>query len=310
MTRARAALTVLALAASLPNLGAGRIQPGSGASRQDAKARELRAVLDRQLAMVADSLDGVIGYSIVDMTSGERIERLQDQVFPTASTIKLALLYELGRQADEGKVSLDSTRPLPRTAMVGGSGILKELSAPVLSLRDYATLMVVLSDNSATNLLIDVVGMQNVNARLEGFGLTHTKLRRKMIDTEAARRGDENVSTPAELTALLRILDTGEGLQPSRRDELLSILKKDKSTPMRRGIPAGVPVANKPGTLEAVAVDAGIVYVKDRPYAFAAMTTYLKDGAAGDAAITAASRAAFEYFNRLAVSTEYGRRIR
>ena len=251
-----------------------------------------------------------MGYAIVDLTSGDRIERLPSAVFATASTIKLAILYELFKQADEGKLSLDTVRPLDRQQVAGGSGVLAELTAPAMPLRDYATLMVVLSDNTATNVLVDVVGMTNVTARMASLGLKDTKLRRKMIDQAASRRGDENVSTPSEIARLLEMLYRGEGLKKDSQEALLAILKKSKATPMRRGIPPGVAVANKPGTLEGVQVDAGIVYLQERPYVLSVMTAYLTQNAAGDAAIASASRAAFEYFNRLAKSSEYGRAIR
>src|SRR5687768_12998005 len=127
-------------------------------TQPEPKAAELRQKLEATLARTAASLDGVMGYVIVDLTSGERIAKMADDVFPTASTIKLAILYELFRQADEGKVRLDEMKPFdPRTG-VGGTGILTQLSGPSLPLRDYATLMIVLSDNSATNVLIDRLG--------------------------------------------------------------------------------------------------------------------------------------------------------
>src|SRR5690606_37328628 len=94
------------------------------------------------------------------------------------------------------------------------------------------------------------------------------------------------------------------------REGMLAILRKGKSSAMRDGVPSAVPVANKPGGLEGVAADAGIVYLRDRPYIFVATRTYLKSGAAGQAAIRAASQAAFDYFNRIARSSEYGRVIR
>jgi beta-lactamase class A len=279
-------------------------------ARQDPKLAELRHVLERRLDTIATSLDGVFGYTIVDLTTGEELRRLQDSVFPTASTIKLAILYELFKQADEGVVNLDQVRPLDRKDVVGGTGVLRELTAPSMALRDYATLMVVLSDNTATNLLIDVVGMEKVNARMRALGLTQTKLRRRMIDLEAARRGDENVSTPAEIAKLLGLIHRGEGLSPKSREALVAILQKEKTTPMRRGIPADVPVANKPGSLEGVAVDAGIVYLKNRPYIFAAMTTFLEQEKKGDEAIAASSGSVFEYFSRLAHASDYGRAIK
>jgi beta-lactamase class A len=279
-------------------------------SAQDTKSSALRQSLERQLAADAATLDGVVGYTVLDITTGERFGRLQDEVFPTASTIKLAILYELFKQADEGKVRLEENRPLDKRHVVGGTGVLNELAAPSMPVRDYATLMVVLSDNTATNLLIDVVGMSNVTARMAALGLTQTKLRRRMIDLDAARRGDENVSTPAEVARLLEIIHRGDGLTRESHQGMLAILKKSKSTPLRRGVPSTVDVAGKPGSLEGVAVDAGIVYVDRRPYILSMMITYLKDDAAGDAAIERASHHVFDYFNRLARSSEYGRRIR
>jgi beta-lactamase class A len=152
--------------------------------------------------------------------------------------------------------------------------------------------------------------MAKVNARMASLGLPRTLLRRRMIDLEAARRGDENVSTPGELAKLLQILYRGDGLSKQSHETLLAILKKDKTTPMRQGIPPDVEVANKPGSLEGVAVDAGIVLLKNRPYVFVAMATYLENEETGDAAITSASRAAFDYFARVAHASEYGRAIR
>lgn len=274
------------------------------------KAAELRQKFQQQLDDVATGLDGVMGYAIVDLTDGARIERLPDEVFATASTIKLAILYEMFKQAEEGRLRLDEPRAMTRADAVGGSGVLSQLSAPSMPLRDYATLMVILSDNSATNVLIDAVGMDRVNARMAALGLANTKLRRKMMDGPAARRGNENVSTPREIARLLEIIYKGDGLTPPHKDELIAILSKPKSTPIHRGIPRGVRVASKSGNLEGIEADAGIVYVEGRPYVICVMTGFLREAAEGKDAIAAASEAAFAYFDRLAKSSEYGRVIR
>jgi len=274
------------------------------------KAAELREKLATQLTAIASGLDGVMGYSVVDLTTGDRIERLPSEVFPLASTIKLTLLYELFKQADEGKINLEERRTLDRRQAVGGDGVLVELTTPSLSLRDYATLMVVLSDNTATNVLIDAAGMQNVTARMAQAGLPSLKLRRKMIDLEAARRGDENVGTPADVAKLLAMIYRADGLKKESAEAIVTILKKSKNTALRRGVNEGIEVADKPGTLDGVETGAGIVYVPGRPYILVATTTFLKNSAAGQAAITAASRAAFDYFSRLSKASEYGREIR
>jgi beta-lactamase class A len=274
------------------------------------KAAELREKLATQLTAIASGLDGVMGYSVVDLTTGDRIERLPSEVFPLASTIKLTLLYELFKQADEGKINLEERRTLDRRQAVGGDGVLVELTTPSLSLRDYATLMVVLSDNTATNVLIDAAGMQNVTARMAQAGLPSLKLRRKMIDLEAARRGDENVGTPADVAKLLAMIYRADGLKKESAEAIVTILKKSKNTALRRGVNEGIEVADKPGTLDGVETGAGIVYVPGRPYILVATTTFLNNSAAGQAAITAASRAAFDYFSRLSKASEYGREIR
>jgi beta-lactamase class A len=275
-----------------------------------AKRTELRTSTQQRLDRIAGDLDGVMGYVIVDLTSGERFERLPREPFPLASTIKIAILYELFKQAEEGRLKLDVVLPLDKRHVVGGSGVLNHLSSPAMSLRDYAVLMIVLSDNSATNLLIDTVGMENVRKRMTAAGLPGLQLRRRMIDLEAARRGDENVGSPDDLARLLLMIHKGEGLQPASRDGILQILRKPKTSALRDGVPAAVPVANKTGSLDGVSADAGIVYLADRPYIFVATTTYLKTGASGDTAIRAASRVAFDYFDRVAKSSEFGRIIK
>ena len=270
-------------------------------------AAGLRAAFERRLETIAADLDGVMGYAIVDLTSGDRFARLANEPFPTASSIKIAILYELFRQAEEGRVRLDEPRPVPKAARAAGSGILQELDAPAMPLTDYATLMVVLSDNTATNLLIDALGMDSVNARLRGLGIDHVWLQRRMIDTEAARRGLENVAWPADLAALLDAVYHGKGVTPASRDRMMAILRKPKTTALTRGVAPGVPIASKPGSLEGVQADAGIVLLNERPYVIVVMCSWLKSGRDGERAIEEVSRAAFDYFSRLARGGKYGR---
>jgi len=143
--------------------------------------------------------------------------------------------------------------------------------------------------------------MDAIGTRLRGLGLTDTKLRRHMMDTAAARRGDENVSTPAELVALLQAIQ--------KIDPAIELLKKPKESRLRSGLPPGIAVADKPGELEGVRVDAGIVYAKNRPYVFAAMMAFLKSEVEGERAMEELSRVAYDYFNRLGEGGSLGRRM-
>ncbi len=264
-------------------------------------ASELRTKFEGRIQAITSKVDGVVGYEIVDLTSNDRIAHLERETFPTASAIKLAIVYELFKQAGEGRIRLDDTLTLDRSKAVGGSGVLVHMGTPTLSIRDYATLMVTLSDNTATNVLIDRLGMADITKRMQQLGLTATKLRRHMMDGAAARRGDENVSTPNELVTLLKNL---HGMS-----DAIALLKLPKENRLRRGLPPGVESADKSGELDGVRVDAGIVFLKNRPYVFSVMATYLKDEDEGERAITEMSRAAYEYFERLATSGVGGRRI-
>ncbi len=282
----------------------------SVAAQPPATAAELKSKLEHRVQDIAAHVDGVVGYEILDLTSGERFGHLDGEVFPTASTIKLAIVYELFKQADEGRIKLEDRITLDHGKAVGGSGVLYEMGTPTLSIRDYATLMVMLSDNTATNVLIDLVGMENVTKRMQSLGLGTTKLRRHMIDLAAARRGDENVSTPADVVRLLQILNAGDGLAPASRDAALALLKKAKVSRLRAGLPPGVEAADKPGELEGVRVDAGIVFAKNRPYVLCVMTTYLNSEEEGERAIVEISRAVYEYFSRIGAGGQFGRHLR
>ena len=282
-----------------------------------AKQADLLAKLQARVQDVDARLDGVLGVYLEDLATGAKIERRADEVFPTASSIKLAVLYELYRQAEEGRIDLGEMTQ-PPAARVGGGGVLQELGPRVsLTWRDLAVLMIGWSDNEATNVLVRRIGMDAVNRRLDALDLPRTRLRRHMMDLEAARRGDENVSTPRELALLLEAFYRGNGLSPDRARDALAVLgamagnsaTPDSRSAFRRALPEGVRAYTKPGELEGVRCEAGLVALEGRPYAAVVMTAYLRREKEGEAAITEISAAAYETFDRLARSSEYGRTI-
>jgi len=304
VSRPRWSALALGLALSLSRA------PAAGADPLAAKPAELLAKLRAQVHAADARLDGVLGVYAEDLASGVTIELRADELFPTASSIKPAVLYELYRQAQEGRLDVQEiTRPaFPRVA---GGGVLEKLGDRVsLTLRDLAVLMMAYSDNEATNLLIRRVGKDAVNRRLDALALGKTRLRREMMDLDAARRGDENVSTPRELARLAAFVARGEGLSSDRAKDLLAVASGvAEGSPFRRGLPEGVRAISKPGSLEGVRCEMAWVDVPGRPYLAAIMTAYLKRESDGEAAIQELSAAIYSTFDRLARSSEYGRII-
>lgn len=278
---------------------------------QDANRELLRRKLAAEIEKIAGSHDGVMGVAIKDLTTGEDILINDQLTFPTGSSIKIPILIELQKQAAAGKFKLTDQHWVEKKDQVGGSGVLAQFSdhASQLSLNDLAVLMIVLSDNSATNMLIDQVGMAGVNRTLDELGLTQIRLRRKMIDPAASARGDENTATPRAAMMLMEKLYRGQVGDRRLSDEVLKMLKIRKSSPIPRFLPESVEIANKPGEIEGAACDWAVVYIPHRPYAIAVMTNYNGAGEAADEAIAKVSKLAYDYFLRLSRSTGYGARV-
>jgi beta-lactamase class A len=173
---------------------------------------------------------------------------------------------------------------------------------------DLAQFMVAVSDNAAANILIDRVGKDNVNATLHSLGLSKTMLRRKMMDIAAARRGDENVATPQEMVWLLKMIYKGKALDKKLTDELIKQLKTlKKDSYLSYELPAGVDLADKPGSLDGVRNDCGIVFAQNRPFAISVMTAYDRDEKAAERAIGEVALEAYHYFEMRGKTSEHGR---
>ena len=300
----RRVIVVLVLIAS----AAAQTAPDRAAAKQQVLWQKLEA----SIADVDRSLDGIMGVAVQDLVTGQKYVLRGDDVFPQASSIKIAVLAELYRQAQQGKLKLTEVYTVRDTDLVSDSPIMNGLTPGVtqITLCDLATMVVAVSDNSAANVLIDRVGIENVNSLLDSLGLAHTRLRRKMMDLKAASEGRENISTPTEMMTLLENVYRGKVLNKPLTDDFFKLLSTKKMDSfISRDLPEDLKTANKSGLLEGVRNDSGIVFLENRPYILCVMTTYLRRERDGEEAISKISVDAYRMFDRLARASEYGRVI-
>ena len=227
-----------------------------------------RAALDRTR--------GVTGVVVREIGGETLFSQRSAEVFPAASVIKIPLVMALYADAADGRLSLEERMPVG--AIVGGTGILGALrDVRDLSLRDLAMLAIALSDNTATNRLIDRLGVARVDERLTEWGCKRTALARGMFDWDAQRRGLENVATPSEVAALLERLVCGELVDRATSDAVIAVLEHCQDDAMLRRYLGKGRVANKTGTLAATRNDAAILFGPTRTVVVAAFMREVGD---------------------------------
>jgi len=282
---------------------------GLAQTTAQSKQKILWQKLQTSIEQVDQHLYGVMGVAIEDFTTGDHFFLHEDEVFAQASSIKITVLANLYLQAQQGKLKLTDLYTVQSSDLVPDSDIMNGLTPGVtrVTLRDLATMVMAVSDNSAANVLIDRVGIENVNAMLDSLGLTHTRLRRKMMDLEAAKQGRENISTPREMMMLLDAIYRGKLLNKEMTADFLRVFSTNHPSFIPRDLPPDLKVADKEGELEAVRNDSGIVFVEGRPYVICVMTGYLRNEREGEDAISKVSLETWRMFDRLSRATEYGR---
>ncbi len=259
--------------------------------------------LEQTMAAHARSVDGAFGYAAIDLASGRTSSLNGDTIFAQASAIKIPILVTLFKDVAGGRVKLDEKVPLTARDAVGGSGELQnklKVAPQSLTINELALLMVRDSDNTATNVLIAKVGMERVNTLMASMGFKSTRLRRIMMDTPAALRGDENTSTPLEMARLAAMIHHGK---LAGSTDILALLKTVKAA-VREVVPQEIEVASKPGGIPGVHTETAIVYLKDRPFVLAVASAALGENAPNP--IQGAARIVFDHFQRLARINEYG----
>jgi beta-lactamase class A len=281
------------------------VSASASASAQPTVSDLLEQKTVERIAKADAALDGVLGVAAIDLTTGRTLTYHADAVFPTASTIKVPVMIQLFTAIRAGDVRLTDQIPVSVNELVEESPVVEKAakSTGKITVRELLEGMMQVSDNTATNKLIELVGMANVNRSMGELGFPQTRLRRRMIDLAAARRNEENVSTPIEMARLMEAIYRGKVLDEKASREMLEVMTPTKAD-VRKVIPAGIRVASKPGSLDSVKCEVAVVYLDKRPFVVSVYGTYLKGNLNPIGTITAIL---FDYYERLAKSNVYGR---
>ena len=242
----------------------------------------LRPKLESALAGYA----GVAGVSVRDLRTGETLSIRGSEPFPSASLIKVSVLVSLLEKVEAGRIRLDEPLALAASDRVGGSGVLKHMDPGLrLTVGDAARLMMVLSDNTATNLLLDKVGVTTVWEKMDSLGLPRTRVHRKVFHPHASSllpdssaRYGLGVTTPDETTRLFELLHQGRAVSPALDSVALAMLRANQdATKLVRWLPEDLRVAHKSGDVDHARNDCGILYTPAAPLAVCVMTRENQD---------------------------------
>jgi beta-lactamase class A len=260
---ARAAALLLGVAGAAAAQRAG--QPVSSPVRAD--TARLRATLDSLVAVHR----GVIGYTVHNLDTGERLARRGDEPFPTASLIKVPILVTVFDLVAKGQLALDDPLTVLRIDMVPGAGTLQYMHPGLtITVRDAAWLMTTISDNTATNLLLDRIMIRRVWEKMEALGLPRTKvhsksfLRASSVAMDSSVKYGLGVTTPNEMARLFALLAQGQAVGPAADSTMLDILAHNEDGQLLQRYVDGVRAPHKTGATDAVRTECTLWELQSR----------------------------------------------
>lgn len=224
--------------------------------------------LENKIENIVEESSANISVSFYDLDQGEGFSINGDERVPSASMIKLLILLKALDECDKGKINIEDITNLDDYEKVDGSGILKELSGDhKFSIRELLTLMIIVSDNTATNILIDLLGMEEINKIGRDLGLEKTNLERKMMDSHAKEKGLENFTSSNEILKLLKMIYEKEFVSEDYSDLALDILlRQQERQRLQRYLPEDLKIASKSGDLDNLENDGGIFFTENKKY--------------------------------------------
>jgi beta-lactamase class A len=239
-------------------------------------ARADTAALHKTLESIANAHKGVVGYSIHNIDTGERLSRRGAETFPTASLIKVPVMVTVFDLVAKNQLSLDDPLTMLGIDKVGGSGVLFLLqSGLTLKVRDAVALMIATSDNTATNLLLDRIVIRRVWEKMESLGLPHTKVHHKVSTFSSSVAPDSTakyglgVTTPDEMARLFELIARGQAVNAKSDSAMLAMLDDNQDSYQMQRFVSGVRAPHKTGSVNAARTECAIFYLQSRVVACA-----------------------------------------
>ena len=229
------------------------------------------ASLHHRLDALAAAHHGMLGYAVINLDTGERMSLRGDETFPTASLIKVPILVTLYDLVNQKRLSLDDPLTVLKIDQVPGSGVLQFMhSGMSLSVHDAAVLMIVLSDNTAANLLLDRIIIRRVWQKMEALGLPHTKVHSKTflqissVAMDSSMKYGLGVSTPNEMAHLFELLALGKAVSPSADSAMLDILSNNADGELMQRSIEGISAPHKTGATDSVRTECALFRLQSR----------------------------------------------
>ena len=228
----------------------------------------------KEIEKIISQVEGSVCINFYDLNKNNGFSVNGDKKVLSASMIKLLILAELMKKIFENKFSLSDTVMMANFMKIGGDGVLKELNTGHhFTLKELATLMIIVSDNQATNILIDFLGMENINQLGKELDLKETFLGRKMMDAEARKKGYDNYTCADDISLLLKLIYQEKLINKEASQLMLDILlRQQQGERLQRYLPSDIKIAHKCGDLDNLENDGGIIWLGDRAYILVVLT--------------------------------------
>ncbi|AOT72618.1 serine hydrolase [Geosporobacter ferrireducens] len=254
-------------------------------------------MLEKEIIRALESTSAKTSVVLKDLRNDIWIfQKEEKMVIPSASTIKILIMTEALNQIQQGKYQLEEKVSIMEEEKVPYS-IISDLTTDFYTFQDLITLMIIVSDNTATNVLIDLLGFDAINEMATKIGLKNTQLKRKMMDFEAAQMGRQNITTAIDMAMLMEKIFNREILNEKLCNHAIDILKRQKDKIMlKRYIPEDTVIAHKTGDLANLNHDIGIFYLPQQTYLLGVFVTEAQSNLAAQQIIGEISKLVYTYY--------------